>query len=153
MDNSEYRDALSFIVGLTLGALVGTSAALLLAPQSGRRTRRQLARRAEELTETASEALEEARDEADRRSDRERDEATRGPRPRPGGQDQRPADGSRREGAGAAASLNRRPASGQKSKSSVTGAARVSVASPCNGSTVPHGPCDWQFVLGSVPRM
>ena len=70
MDNSEYRDVLSFIVGLTLGALVGTSAALLLAPQSGRRTRRQLARRAEELTDTAGEVLEDARDETRRIADR-----------------------------------------------------------------------------------
>jgi gas vesicle protein len=70
MDNSEYRDVLSFIAGLTVGALIGTSAALLLAPQSGRRTRRQLARRAEELSDTATEAMEEARDETRRIADR-----------------------------------------------------------------------------------
>jgi gas vesicle protein len=70
MGNTEYRDALSFIVGMTLGALVGTTAALLLAPQSGRRTRRQLVRRAEEIGDTASEALEEARDETRRIADR-----------------------------------------------------------------------------------
>jgi gas vesicle protein len=70
VENSEYRDVLSFIVGLTLGALVGTSAALLLAPQSGRRTRRQLARRAEELTDTAGEVLEDALDDTRRIADR-----------------------------------------------------------------------------------
>jgi gas vesicle protein len=77
VDNSEYRDALSFIVGLTLGALVGTAAALLLAPQSGRRTRRQLARRAEEISDTATEALEEARDETRRIADRTAKETKR----------------------------------------------------------------------------
>jgi gas vesicle protein len=70
MANSEYRDALSFIVGMTLGALVGTTAALLLAPQSGRRTRRQLVRKAEELGDTATEALDEAREETRRIADR-----------------------------------------------------------------------------------
>jgi gas vesicle protein len=70
MGNSEYRDALNFIVGMTLGALVGTTAALLLAPQSGKRTRRQLARKAEELGDTATEAFDEAREETRRLADR-----------------------------------------------------------------------------------
>lgn len=70
MGNSEYRDALSFIVGMTLGALVGTTAALLLAPQSGKRTRRQLVRRAEEIGDTATEAFDEAREETKRLADR-----------------------------------------------------------------------------------
>ena len=71
------RDALSFVVGLSLGALVGTSAALLLAPQSGRKTRRQLARKAEDLTETASEAIEDAMDEGRRIADRTAKETRR----------------------------------------------------------------------------
>lgn len=72
MENDEYRDALSFLAGLTLGALIGTAAALLLAPQSGRRTRRQIARTAEALGDAAVDTLEEvkedARDVADRAS-------------------------------------------------------------------------------------
>ena len=66
MDNDyiEYREALGFLAGLTVGALIGTAAALLLAPQSGARTRRQIARKAEEWTDAAEETLEDARDDA-----------------------------------------------------------------------------------------
>ena len=64
MDNTEYREALGFLLGLTVGAVIGTATALLLAPQSGARTRRQIARKAEEWTDTAGESLEDARDRA-----------------------------------------------------------------------------------------
>ena len=64
MENSEYRDALSFITGLTVGALIGTAAALLLAPQSGRRTRRQITRTAVDWADTASATLEDVREDA-----------------------------------------------------------------------------------------
>ncbi|MDP2469526.1 MAG: YtxH domain-containing protein [Candidatus Palauibacterales bacterium] len=64
MDDYEYREALGFLAGLTIGAVIGTAAALLLAPQSGARTRRQIARRAEAWTDSAGETLEDARDEA-----------------------------------------------------------------------------------------
>ena len=70
MDNDEYRDAVTFIAGLTIGALIGTTAALLLAPQSGRRTRRQIARTAESIGEAAADTLEGARDEARDLADR-----------------------------------------------------------------------------------
>lgn len=70
MDYDEYRDVLGFIAGLTIGALVGTTAALLMAPQSGARTRRQIARKAEEWTDVASDTLEDARDEARDLADR-----------------------------------------------------------------------------------
>ena len=63
-DYNEYREALGFLAGLTVGAVIGTAAALLLAPQSGARTRRQIARKAEEWTDSAGETLEEARDDA-----------------------------------------------------------------------------------------
>ena len=43
MDNTEYREALGFLLGLTVGAVIGTATALILAPQSGARTRRQIA--------------------------------------------------------------------------------------------------------------
>ncbi len=77
MDSTEYRGALSFLAGLTLGALIGTGAALLLAPQSGSRTRRQIARRAEELTDAASEKFEDVRDDARRAAVRTRRDAER----------------------------------------------------------------------------
>ncbi|MDT8435846.1 MAG: YtxH domain-containing protein [Gemmatimonadota bacterium] len=74
---SEYSDALSFLAGLTLGALIGTGAALLLAPQSGERTRRQLARRAEDLTDDARDALDDVRDDARRLASRTRKDVRR----------------------------------------------------------------------------
>ena len=49
---------------MTVGALIGSAAALLLAPQSGRRTRRQIARTAESWGDSAVESLEDVRDEA-----------------------------------------------------------------------------------------
>jgi len=64
MDDSEYREAIGFLAGLTVGAVIGMAAALLLAPQSGARTRRQIARAAEAWTDTAGETLDDARDEA-----------------------------------------------------------------------------------------
>jgi len=70
MDHDEYREALGFLAGLTIGAVVGTAAALLLAPQSGARTRRQIARKAEEWSDAAGESLEDARDEARDLADR-----------------------------------------------------------------------------------
>ncbi len=54
------RTAFSFVVGLALGALIGAGAALLMAPQSGRRTRRHIARTAEDWTETARDRLQDA---------------------------------------------------------------------------------------------
>ena len=70
MDNTEYREALGFLLGLTVGAVIGTATALLLAPQSGARTRRQIVRKAEEWTDSAGESLEDARDEARELADR-----------------------------------------------------------------------------------
>ena len=70
MDHDEYREALGFLAGLTVGAVIGTAAALLLAPQSGVRTRRQIARKAGEWTDAASDTLEDARDDARDLADR-----------------------------------------------------------------------------------
>jgi gas vesicle protein len=70
MEHDEYREALGFLAGLTIGAVIGTAAALLLAPQSGARTRRQIARKAEEWSDAAGETLEDARDEARDLADR-----------------------------------------------------------------------------------
>ncbi|MBX6364641.1 MAG: YtxH domain-containing protein [Gemmatimonadetes bacterium] len=43
----------SFLAGLVLGAVVGAGVALLVAPQSGKRTRRQIARAATKTRDTA----------------------------------------------------------------------------------------------------
>jgi gas vesicle protein len=69
-DQIEYREALGFLAGLTIGAVIGTAAALLMAPQSGARTRRQIARKAEEWTDAAGETLEDVRDDARELADR-----------------------------------------------------------------------------------
>ncbi|MBI4540633.1 MAG: YtxH domain-containing protein [Gemmatimonadetes bacterium] len=49
----------NFVTGLVLGAVIGAGAALLFAPQSGRRTRRIIRRRAEELAESAGDRWQE----------------------------------------------------------------------------------------------
>jgi len=53
--------ARTFAAGLILGALVGAGLALLLAPQSGADTRRDLARRARLLRDEARERYDEAK--------------------------------------------------------------------------------------------
>ena len=55
--------AVSFVSGLFLGAAIGAGVALLLAPQSGRRTRRALARSMEDMTDSAAERFEDMTDE------------------------------------------------------------------------------------------
>ena len=52
-DYEEARSALSFVAGLALGVLMGASVGLLAAPHSGRRTRRRIARVAEDFTRPA----------------------------------------------------------------------------------------------------
>lgn len=66
MYNEDERAAFSFVAGMALGALLGAGAALLMAPQSGRRTRRHIARTAEDWGETASERLQDATEEVRR---------------------------------------------------------------------------------------
>lgn len=77
MARQDIHDSVTFIAGLTIGALIGSASALLLAPQSGKRTRRDLARRAERLGDSASERLSEAREEAGRLAERTRRESRR----------------------------------------------------------------------------
>ena len=64
--HEDERQAISFIAGVALGALVGAGVALLLAPQSGRRTRRHIVRAAEDLTESARDTIGDATDDARR---------------------------------------------------------------------------------------
>lgn len=51
----ERSSGLSFLAGLVLGAAIGAGVALLTAPQSGKRTRRQLKRAADGVRESATE--------------------------------------------------------------------------------------------------
>jgi len=53
--------ARTFAAGLILGALVGAGLALLLAPQSGAETRRDLARRARRLADETRDRYDEAK--------------------------------------------------------------------------------------------
>lgn len=63
MDQDRSRQALSFISGLLLGAVIGAGVAYLTAPESGRRTRKRLKRAAVGLRDSTSERLEELADE------------------------------------------------------------------------------------------
>jgi gas vesicle protein len=51
----EDNGALNFFLGMVLGAAIGAGAALLLAPQSGKRTRRQLMKAVSTARESAGE--------------------------------------------------------------------------------------------------
>ncbi|MGK7311692.1 MAG: YtxH domain-containing protein [Candidatus Longimicrobiales bacterium M2_2A_002] len=53
----------SFVSGLLLGAALGSGLALILAPQSGRRTRRDLVRSIEDVADTAAERWDDVTDE------------------------------------------------------------------------------------------
>jgi gas vesicle protein len=52
--------ALGILVGLLIGGLVGAGAMLLLAPQSGKKTRAQIQRKSIELRDQTTEAVEDA---------------------------------------------------------------------------------------------
>ena len=58
-----------FAAGVLIGGLAGATSMLLLAPQSGERTRRQIRRRALEIRDQVSDSAEEARDLAEARVD------------------------------------------------------------------------------------
>lgn len=63
MSNEEEYSAVSFISGLLLGLAVGAGLTLLVAPQSGRRTRRTLVRSIEDMADTASNRWDDVTDE------------------------------------------------------------------------------------------
>lgn len=65
MDEDD-KSILSFIAGLAAGTLLGAGVALLMAPQSGARTRRHIRRAAEDITETARDRIEDASDDVRR---------------------------------------------------------------------------------------
>ncbi len=57
MDAERERQALSFLSGLALGAMIGAGVALLTTPHSGRRTRRRLRRSVRRARGSASDRL------------------------------------------------------------------------------------------------
>lgn len=59
----EDSTTVSFLSGLIIGVAIGAGLALILAPQSGRRTRRQLVRSVEGLTDSATGRFEDVTDE------------------------------------------------------------------------------------------
>jgi gas vesicle protein len=52
-----FDDGDEFVLGVLVGALIGAGVALLLAPESGKRTRRRIRRSAEDLTDAAGDTL------------------------------------------------------------------------------------------------
>jgi gas vesicle protein len=54
---SSFLAGLVFIAGLLLGGLIGAGVALLLAPQSGHKTRRQIQRKGRDLREQTTDAI------------------------------------------------------------------------------------------------
>lgn len=63
MTYEEDYATVSFVSGLLLGAALGSGLALILAPQSGRRTRRALVRSVEDAADTAAERWDDVTDE------------------------------------------------------------------------------------------
>jgi gas vesicle protein len=59
----EESTAVSFFSGLIVGVAIGAGLALLLAPQSGKRTRRQLLRSVEGVADDATDRFEDLTDE------------------------------------------------------------------------------------------
>jgi gas vesicle protein len=55
---SGFLAGLVFLAGLLLGGLIGAGVALLLAPQSGHKTRRQLRRKGRDLREQTTDTIE-----------------------------------------------------------------------------------------------
>ena len=58
--NNNLRTALGFMAGILIGSLAGAGTMLLLAPQSGQRTRTQLRRKGEDLRDQAVDGMEDA---------------------------------------------------------------------------------------------
>lgn len=76
MPNEEDR-VVAFAAGVVLGGLIGAGTALLLAPRSGRRTRRKIRHAAEDIGDRAGETLEHAAEDARRYADEARRAAER----------------------------------------------------------------------------
>ena len=70
MEYEDERQAFTFIAGLAIGTLIGAGVALLLAPQSGERTRKKIARAAEDLSDNTRDRIETASEDVRRRAQR-----------------------------------------------------------------------------------
>ena len=70
MEYDDGRQAFTFIAGIALGTLIGAGVALLIAPQSGERTRRRIVRAAEDIGDTTRDRFEDASDDVKRRARR-----------------------------------------------------------------------------------
>lgn len=64
-DNNNGSEFGAFFAGVIIGGLVGAATALLLAPQSGEETRRQLTRSGADIRDKAQDSLEDARERAE----------------------------------------------------------------------------------------
>ncbi len=62
---SNEKDVSSIILSFLVGGLVGAAVALILAPESGRKTRRRIKEFAEDVVEKAQDSLEEVKDKVD----------------------------------------------------------------------------------------
>jgi gas vesicle protein len=62
LDNRGTTNLGSTLMGIAIGAVIGAGVALLMAPDSGKRTRQRLASTARRLGESAGHTLEQARD-------------------------------------------------------------------------------------------
>ena len=59
-NNNQMQRALGFVAGLLIGSLAGAGTMLLLAPQSGKRTRAQIRHQGLELRDQATETIDDA---------------------------------------------------------------------------------------------
>jgi gas vesicle protein len=80
MDSDQERQAVTFLSGLVLGAVIGAGVAVLTSPQPGRRTRRRIRRAASRIQGSATDRLDELAAELKSNVD----EAIRGARGRSG---------------------------------------------------------------------
>lgn len=80
MSDGHEEQLVGFVAGLLLGAAIGATAALLSAPQSGRRTRRRIGRAATEIRRSTGDRFEDVATEVRGRVD----EVLRGARSRLG---------------------------------------------------------------------
>ena len=69
MSNEHQDQLVGFVAGLILGAAIGATAALLTAPQSGKRTRKRLGKAAVEIRKTTGDRWDDLADEVKGRVD------------------------------------------------------------------------------------
>lgn len=62
MEYDQDTQVLNFVSGLLLGAVIGAGIALLTAPEPGKRTRRRIRKKADDLRDTASDRWDELAD-------------------------------------------------------------------------------------------